>query len=67
MKLINRKLNDNTWDDVDDKVLKHAPYYSPVREHIKKNFGCVWNDDSLITLKILNPRWHIRRDLDETD
>ena len=65
MKLINNELNDNVWDDVYNKTLEHAPYHSPVREQIKKNVGW-WPDDSLIRLKIFNPKWNIIRTLDET-
>ena len=66
MKLINKKLKDKLWIDVDDKVLKHLSYGSPVHYQIQKNLG--WRgDDDLFRLKIGNPRTHIRKDLDETN
>ena len=65
MKLLNDELNDNILNDVDDEVLDHLPYYSPVRNQIRKNFGW-WGNNNLIRLKIGNPKWHMRNDIDET-
>ena len=64
MKLINDELKDKIWDDVSDKFLKHAPWNSPAYKQIRKNFGLRW-DDSLIRLKIRNPQWNIRLNLNE--
>ena len=67
MKLINEKLDNNIWFDVDDKALEHAPWDSPIRNQIGKNFGVRWDGDNLFRLKIGNSQWHIGNDLDETD
>ena len=66
MKLIKGELKSKILNDVDDKVVEHAPWDSPVRNQIRKNFGW-WDGDSLIMLKIYNPKVNIRNDLDETD
>ena len=66
MKLIKSELDAKVCADVRAKVLKHAPWDSPVRNQIRKNFGW-WDGDSLIMLKIYNPKVNIRNDLDETD
>ena len=66
MKLLNNELNHKIWSDVYDKVLKHSPYHSPVREQIRKNLGWWEDDSSLIRLKIYNPKSNIGNDLDET-
>ena len=66
MKLINNQLRDKIYSDVSDKVLKHAPFHSSVHKQITKNFGW-WGDDGLFRVKIDNPRWHIRGNLDETN
>ena len=65
MKLIKGELKDKIWDDVYGKVFEHAPWNSPVSQQIRKNLG--WWDDDLFRLKIDNPRWNIRDDLNETD
>ena len=67
MKLIKDELKNKIWNDVRDKVLEHSPCGSPVRNQIRKNFGLWRWDDSLIRLKIRNPKWNIIGDLDETD
>ena len=67
MNLLNKKLKDKLWIDVDDKVLKHLSYGSPVRNQIRKNFGYWWSDNNSVWLKIYNPKMNIRNDLDETD
>ena len=64
MELINDELKNKIWTDVQDKVRKHAPYGSPVRNKITKNFG-LWENDDLFRLKIYNPQWYIRRNLNE--
>ena len=66
MKLIKKKLNDKLCGDAYNKVFIPAPSDSPIRKQIKKNLGVVWNDN-LIWLKVRNPQWHVRNDLDETD
>ena len=67
MKLIKDELDNKIWSNVYDKVLEHAPWNSPVREQIRKNFGWWEDDSSLIRLKIYNPKFNIRNYLDETD
>ena len=66
MKLIKGELRYKILNDVRDKVQKHVPWGSPVREQIRKNLGLAWDDDSLIRLKIRNPKLNIRGNLDET-
>ena len=65
MKLINDELKDKIWEGVRDKVFKHAPWNSPVRDQIGKNLGW-WGDDGLFGLKIHNTKNIIGNDLDET-
>ena len=67
MKLIKGELKDKILKDVHIKVLKHAPWDTPVYKQIRKNIGW-WNDnDGLFRLKIRNPKLNIRRNLDETN
>ena len=65
MKLINKKLRNKIWGDVQDKVFKHMPYDNPVRIRTRKNFGFRRNDNNLIRLKIRNQKDNIGNDLDE--
>ena len=65
MKLINKELKGKIWADVHGKVVKHAPYGSPVRKQIGKNIG-MWGDDGLFRLKIDNLKLNIGNDLNET-
>ena len=66
MKLLNDELDNKIWEDVHDKVLEYLLHNSLVRDKIGKNFGRWGNDDSLIRLKIFNPKIIIENDLDET-
>ena len=66
MKLLKYELNDKMRTDVFDKVLECSSYASPVRNQIRKHFG-LWENDGLIKLKVNDPQWYIRNDLDETD
>ena len=66
MKILKGELYDNILKDVSYKVRKPAPFGSPVRRQIAKNFGLVWSDDNLIRLKIYNPKDNIGNDLNET-
>ena len=66
MKLLNNELEDKIWSDVRDKVNEHAPWDGPIHEQIRKNFG-LWGDVTLSTLKIDQPNFNIRWDLNETD
>ena len=74
MKLIKYELYNQIMNDAYDKVLEHAPCSSPANEQIKRKFGWLAGDD-LIRLKIDNPLWNIKGDvngylngnLDETD
>ena len=67
MKPIKGELYNSVWTVVHDKVLKHAPYGSPVCKQIEKNLGWWCLDDSLLRLKIRNPKVNIVSDLNETD
>ena len=66
MKLLNKKLKDKILKDVRAETLKHASYDSPVHKQIRKNLGW-WDNDSLIRLKVINPKNNIGYDLNETD
>ena len=66
MKLLKGELYHNVWEDV-RKVIEHTPYDNPVRNQIEKNFGRWIGSDNLIRLKVLNLKWDIRNDLDETN
>ena len=67
MKILNDELKYNIWDDVHRKIFEHAPCNSHVRKQIENNLGWQGDDDSLIKLKVNDPQWYIRNDLDETD
>ena len=68
MKLLKGELRDKIYSNAYAKVVKHAPWNTPVRKQIEKNFGWWrWDNDGLIWLKIFNTRWNIRNDLNETD
>ena len=65
MKLLKEELKDKIYFNVYGKVLKHAPWNSPVRWQIRKKIG--WRDggDNSIRLKIDNQKFNIMNDLDE--
>ena len=66
MKLINYKLKNKIWNNVQELCLEHALFHSPVRDQIKKDLGLWDGDDSLFRLKIYDSKLNIRNDLDET-